>query len=97
MPRPKPTVIKGEKTTIKLVVKETIERIAIVLNTAEKMKEIDKNSLSNIEAFIMPTQKWLSMDVSKLRGAMQRMSPYQLEALGKSMLLIAEKAKKYIK
>lgn len=97
MPRPKPTVIKGEKTTIKLVVKETIERIAIVLNTAEKMKEIDKNSLSNIEAFIMPTQKWISMDLSKFRDAMQRMSPYQLEALGKSMLLIAEKAKKYIK
>lgn len=97
MPRPKPTIIKGEKTAIKLVVKETVERIAIVLNTAEKMKDMEKNGMSNIEAFIMPTQKTISVDLSKFRDAMQRMSPYQLEALGKSMLLIAEKAKKYIK
>ena len=97
MPRAKPTIIKGEKTNIHLVIKETVERIAITINSAEKMKDIEANKMSNIEAFIMPTQKTISMDLGKFSEAMKKMNPYQLEALGKSMLLIAEKAKKYIK
>lgn len=87
------TTIKGTKGTIKLVVDETIEKIAIRVNTPEKMQE----QSSTIEAFVMPTQKTISLDLGKFRDAMTRMNVAQLEALGRSLVLIATTAKKHIK